>query len=289
MLRIKITGEFTRYIICPVMLQHDYITVRSNAALQKMSHPVDPRVAQIQQELYHIYGCLSVSDEIDGMDAYWASGGAATAAASRAVVAVARVYPKYLVLRVVRDAALRVAFNAAQAAGVQRMRSEEKVEACCRSLINSRQKIRSVVADEIVRLPATIESFASMQEVIGAILCLLRYDEPELNLLKRTMPLQLLYVLYCYDRVMTMSRMTENCELYAEFAALLDKLGYTARYQALRRPVVDNLSEVLSVHSAHSVNSLCLPKELVGLAIDYCRLDVLSVDDDYLIIKRILA
>ena len=97
-----------------------------------------------------------------------------------------------------------------------------------------------------------------------------------------TAPLEMLYILFRFDRVVTMS---EDEKLSDKFLALVSELDYTARYHTLYRPTItfEELYAMLSMHSG------LLPRELVGLVVDYCRLDVLSVEDEEFIIKRILS
>ena len=92
------------------------------------------------------------------------------------------------------------------------------------------------------------------------------------------MPIQLLYILYRFDRV---TRMTADESLTRRFDALVDSLGAecTVGYRALYRLADDVAAELL----------LRLPRELVGLVADYCRLDVLALADEELIINRILG
>ena len=87
--------------------------------------------------------------------------------------------------------------------------------------------------------------------------------------------MQLLYILYRFDRV---TKMTADESLARQFDTLLERLECTVGYRALYQ-----LTYTVSAELLRSV-----PRELVGLVADYCRLDVLSSEDEELIINRIL-
>lgn len=108
----------------------------------------------------------------------------------------------------------------------------------------------------------------------------MQYDDAQLARLKMTVRVQLTYILYRFDRVVRMSRMSEDESLTNKFITLVARLGYTERYRALYRPVIDI-----------STQTVPLPRDLVDLVVEYCRLDALALSpqDEELIIKRILA
>ena len=81
-----------------------------------MSHPAEPRVAQVQQELYDIYGCLFVPSDAEESTMWWTVGGVAGLPLASHIRGLEK-SGKYGVLNAIKCAALRVAFNAAQATG----------------------------------------------------------------------------------------------------------------------------------------------------------------------------
>ena len=153
------------------------------------------------------------------------------------------------------------------------------VEAC-RLVINNGKKVHDAVVTAMDDEPTTtLTGLRTIKGVRASAVCLLTYDKTQFARLKTTIPVQLLFVLYRFDRVI---RMFRDEGLARMLTSLVDSLDYTTRYQALYQPAVDP-SEILSVHS------LCLPRELVGLVVEYCRLDALALENEDLIIKRILA
>ena len=150
------------------------------------------------------------------------------------------------------------------------------VEASCRFVATNRASIRTAIAAKKSRmLVQTIEN------IRFAVSYLLTYDEHQLESFERIVPMFLLYILFRFDRVVTMSK---DEGLSARFTLFVNSLGYTSRYRALYQPT-SNATDTLLVYPVHSVH---LPRDLVGLVEEYCRLDALAPEDEELIIKRIL-
>ena len=173
------------------------------------------------------------------------------------------------------DAAKSVARDSAVAAKLAAAKEGKDqsgiAEATCRSVMKDWRNIRTVIVARFATM-----KLEALSSIVASVRRLLTYDKAELSSLKDTVPVQLLYILYRFDRVATM---TEDKSLAREFAALVDSLSYTARYQALYQPTV--ACRALTKQAR-------LPKELVGLVADYCRLYVLALEDEELIINRIL-
>ena len=241
-----------------------------------MSEQAKSRI-EIQLELLHIYGSLATAAHNAGagvarIGAWIDVGplvGVAAYAASGQVYYVGSFAERYKV----RKIAARVEEDNSCCGATKEVRDARIViEASCRSVMKNCAKIRTAITGERMR---SINP-QPMETICATVLRLLTYETGALGSLKKTVPVQLLYILYCFDRV---TRMTANESLARRFDALADSLVTLQKSKALYHPTV--VSQALTEQA-------WLPKELVGLVVDYCRLGALSSEDEELIINRIL-
>lgn len=179
----------------------------------------------------------------------------------------------------VRNTTLVVAQNAARivtpnaAKGVY---SRQMAYVICRSIILDRKKISKAVESKVKdRLPDIILISERKMEVIRR---LMTYNDKER--LKKTIPLQLHYILFTIERLI---KVDFTSQLMEKHRKLVKDLEMEKTYLSLFNATISKEELTSCWPSSHY-----LPEVLVAIIVSYTELSCQNLDDENIIISRIL-
>lgn len=176
---------------------------------------------------------------------------------------------------VAKDTAIAAAAEAANARKCENAResAEEVARASCISAINDRKNIRNRIWAACAEMELTEGKFTR----VDAVMLLRRsmsYDDVQFSHLNSTIPMQKMFIFYNIER---MVRMIDDDCLLEELDKLIEKLGCTEKYAELFNPI-----------STGKHLKLYLPVVLIDIVMWYCEVDIMSEQDEVLIVSRII-
>ena len=166
---------------------------------------------------------------------------------------------------------------AKEAAGLNEDKIKQVVsEASCRVVISKRKEIRQAIFQKVEeKLPTRLATIGESKNVQR----LLAFHGMDLDSLKRTITIQKCNSLFAIERLI---RLTNNFHLLKEHQVLAKELGVQAVYERLYPVVID-----VATHVAHKTFPE-LPRELIGIIVEYCQFCWLSETDEDVFYDRLL-